>query len=79
MPHAKFLDTYDVIQFSIYPEDKQVICWISQEALADHFGATRESAVQILLGNMDRIAPVAEKVYRATPSGELVLVKTANF
>lgn len=79
MANARWRDTYEVVEFSIECDGKRVICWISEEALADHFGATKASAVAVLLANMGKIAPVAEKLYRATPSGELVMVKTEHF
>ena len=56
-----------------------MICWISWETLADHFGATRETAVDVLLANLDHIAPVAEKVYRARSPDERVVVTTEDF
>lgn len=77
---AHFINDNDVVQFSIELDGKKKNCWISREALEDHFGATtRESAVQVLHANMDRIAPVAAKVARATPEGELVRVTTKHF
>ncbi|MFC5521505.1 DUF1488 family protein [Polaromonas jejuensis] len=79
MPSAEFLDTYDVVQFSIYPGGERLICWISLEALEAPFGATRESAVETLLANLDRIAPIAEEVYRATSPGDGILVTNAHF
>ena len=79
MPRAKFLDTYDVVEFSVYPDGERVICWISQEALADHFGATRDSAVSVLLAHLERIAPVANRVRHATPAGQHILIRTSDF
>jgi hypothetical protein len=76
---AHFRDSHDIIEFSIYPEGQRKICWISFEALSDHFGANRANAVQLLLQHMDRIAPVATRVAARTPAGDLILVKTSDF
>ena len=79
MTTAKFRDTYDVVEFSIDLDGARKICWISQEALGDHFGANRDTAAATLLQNLNTIAPVAVRVARRTPVGELVIVKTADF
>lgn len=79
MATTKFLDTYDIIEFSIEMDGGRKICWISREALEDHFGATKKTAVEVLLRNLNTIAPVAERVARNTPAGELVLVKSTHF
>lgn len=42
MATTKFLDSYDIIEFSIEMDGGRKICWISQEALEDHFGATKK-------------------------------------
>lgn len=67
------------IEFSITMNGKNVICWISHEALKDHFGATRETAVAVFHRNRNFIAPVAERVARSTPPGEHILVKSSHF
>ncbi|MGJ7494385.1 hypothetical protein ACSFA8_04855 [Variovorax sp. RT4R15] len=79
MATAKFLDTYDIIEFSIEMEGGKKICGISREALEDHFGATKDTAVAVLLSNLNTIAPVAERVARSTPPGEQVLVESTHF
>lgn len=79
MAAARFLDTYNVIEFSIELDGARRVCWISQEALEDRFGANRETAVPLLMQNMQTIAPVAERVARATAPGETVLVKSEHF
>ena len=79
MATAKFLNTHDIIEFSIEMDGGKKICWISREALEDHFGATEKAAVEVLLRNLNTIAPVAERIARGTPPGELILVKSAHF
>jgi hypothetical protein len=76
---AKFRDTYDIVEFSIAVDGARKICWISHEALGDHFGADRDTAVATLLRNMNAIAPVAERVARRTAEGDRVVVKTGDF
>jgi hypothetical protein len=71
--------THDLVEFSIEVDGKPVICLISLEALEDNFGATRQTDVATLKMNMDRIAPVAERVARRTPPGERILVRTEDF
>ncbi|MEO7128886.1 MAG: DUF1488 family protein [Rhodoferax sp.] len=67
------------VEFSIKTDGHRVIGWISWQTLADHFGATRETAVEVLLENYDKVAPVAEKVYRARPPDERLVVMTEDF
>ena len=67
------------VEFSIKADGHPVICWISWETLADHFGATRETAVEVLLANYDKVALVAGKVYRARSPDERLVVTTEDF
>ena len=67
------------VEFSINADGHRVIGWISWQTLADHFGGTRETAVEVLLENYDKVAPVAEKVYRARPPDERLVVMTEDF
>lgn len=73
------IPSHEVVQFSIEVDGARVICWISFEALTDHFGGGNlEGMVASLLRNMNRIAPVAEKAWRANP-GERVLLRSRHF
>ena len=67
------------VEFSISADGRPVTCWISWQTLADHFGATRDNAVQMLLANYDKVAPIAEKVYRARSPQERLVVTTEDF
>ena len=67
------------VEFSISADGHPVTRWISWETLADHFGATRENAVEILVANYDKVAPIAEKVYRARSRDERLVVITEDF
>ncbi|MBU6503134.1 MAG: DUF1488 family protein [Burkholderiaceae bacterium] len=79
MPRAHWVFDNRAVEFSIKADGHPVICWISWETLADHFGATRETAVDVLLANFDKIAPVAERVYRARSPDERLVVTTEDF
>ncbi|HXE22457.1 MAG TPA: DUF1488 family protein [Rhodoferax sp.] len=79
MPRAHWVFDNRAVEFSIKVDGHPVICWISWETLADHFGATRETALDVLLANFDKIAPVAEKVYRARSPDERLVVTTEDF
>ncbi len=79
MPRAHWVFDNRAVEFSIKTDGHPVICWISWETLADHFGATRETAVDVLLANFDKIAPVAERVYRARSPDERLVVTTEDF
>ena len=79
MPSAHGVFDSRAVEFSIKVDGHAVICWISWETLADHFGATRENAVQILLANYDKVALIAEKVYRARSRDERLVVITEDF
>ena len=73
------IDAHDMVEFSIEMDGKSVICFISLEALEDNFGATRQTDAATLKMNLDKIAPVAERVARRTPRGERILVRTEDF
>ena len=79
MPRAHWVFDNRAVEFSIKVDGHPVVCWVSWETLADHFGATRETAVDVLLANFDKIAPVAEKVYRARSPDERLVVTTEDF
>lgn len=79
MTNARFLPDSHLIEFSVYPGGEQKICFIRYEALKEHFGATAENAVAVLLGSLDRIAPVAIHVASRTPPGESVIVEAGDF
>ena len=78
-PNAHGVFENRAVEFSINADGHPVICWISWETLADHFGATRETAVQVLLANYDKVAPIAERVYRARSPDERLVVTTEDF
>ena len=79
MPSAHWVFDNRAVEFSVDADGHPVICWISWQTLADHFGATQETALDILLANLDKIAPVAEKVYRTRSPDERVVVTTEDF
>ena len=79
MPSAHWVFDNRAVEFSVEADGRTVICWISWQTLADHFGATHETALDVLLANLDEIAPVAEKVYRARSPDERVVVTTEDF
>jgi hypothetical protein len=79
MTDARKIGLNEVVEFSIDMDGGRVICWISYEALSDHFGARGDAAmVGALLSNMDRITPVAERIARRTAKGERILVRTQD-
>lgn len=72
-------DTH-VVEFTTDVDGKQTICWISEEALSDHFGMKdRNDSVRALFENLDRIAPVAVRVAHRTAPGDRIVIKTADF
>jgi hypothetical protein len=76
---AMFLKDSHLIEFSVYPEGQRKICFIRYGVLKDHFGATPENAVAVLLRNMDHFAPVTIRVANRTPVGASVTVETDDF
>ncbi len=79
MPRTHEVFDSRAVEFSINADGHPVTCWISWETLAEHFGATREDAVQILLANYNKVALIAEKVYRARSPNERLVVTTEDF
>ena len=79
MPSAHAVFDGRAVEFSIEADGRPVICWISWATLADHFGVTRETAVEVLLANYDKVALVAGKVYRARSPDERLVVTTEDF
>ncbi|MDO8251445.1 MAG: DUF1488 family protein [Rhodoferax sp.] len=76
--HFRADETLQAVEFSIDVDGEPVICWISFEALSDHFDANKETSLQALHANMHRIAPVAERLSRQMRTGERITVKTAD-
>jgi hypothetical protein len=76
---ARFADSQVFVQFSVTIKGERISCWISEEALSDHFGGTGETRVRTLVRHLDEIIPVAAGVARRTPTGEPILVKTEHF
>lgn len=68
-----------LIEFSVYLDGQQKICFIRYEALKDHFGATSNSAVAQLQANRALIDPVAIRVVGRTPVGGHVILETSDF
>jgi hypothetical protein len=73
------IDAFGLLQFSVEIGGAKKICWISKEALERHFGATEQTMGAKLLGNINRIAPVAQRVAARTPPGQRVVLKTGDF
>lgn len=78
MKATRFADSEVFIRFSIAIKGERVNCWISEDALSDHFGDTEDTSVRTLVKHFDEITSVAAGVARRTPTGEPVLVKTEH-
>lgn len=77
--HTPNHTAFGLLQFSVEIGGEKQRCWISKEALQAHFGATGQTLVATLLANMDRIAPVAQRVAARTPPGQRIIVMTSDF
>ena len=72
-------DEFETVEFMVEVDGTRAACYITLQALAVHFGATRSTAVATMLTRMSEIAAVARRVARDTPRGERVLVRERDF
>lgn len=74
-----FAQAEDFVRFAVDIKGERLVCWISGQALSEHFGATTETRVGTLVQHLDKIAAVAASVARTTPTGKHILVRTQHF
>ena len=72
-------DDQQLVEFTLPLDGRLVICTITDQALYEQFGASGGDDVGVLMRNLEKVAPVAERLARQLPPGTPIRIEAADF